>query len=646
MNIRRPTIRRPRRPARAAQSAVETFVPVDPRAALAGELHPDLIAIRRLLRPFGRRLWLRRIVRRAWIVVASVGLVELVLWTAARFFPIELAPTLAATIGLAGAFVLVALAVAARPSVGETALAVDREGGLGDRSASALALAVAYPDVAGADAGAPDDDADPGDVDAQRRAFVLRQRRDTLAALRATPANLFRPRLARRPAAIAVVAMLALAPVLLIPNPQNAAIAQAREVREEAKTQAERLEQLAEELEKEGASTNDPRTQLAQQLRDLAKQLREHPDQLDANLAKLGSIEAALRSQLDPANEQRAAALSALSRGLSRAASGNPQANPEGKTDKAAQDLKDLADKLDEKTPDELKQLGEQLAGLEGAASQAGGAASQALRDAAQSLAQGDVASAQAALDKLGDALGSASDRIATNRDLTSAANQLQQAGRDLANAGQQGTGQQGTGQQGTGQQGTGQQGTGQQGTGQQGTGQQGTGQQGTGQQGTGQQGTGQGQGQGSGQGQGQGQGQGSGQGAGQGQGQGSGSIGGGGSNASYLGSGFGGTTNLGGPTNPNRPSTLGGDLSNIFAPFGRLGQPGDPSYISGQGGDGQTQQGNQQGAGVDPGSYVNYQQVFSAFENFAMTTLDRGYLPLSARDFVRDYFSSLDPSN
>ena len=94
---------------------------------------------------------------------------------------------------------------------------------------------------------------------------------------------------------MALVAVIALAPVLLLPNPQNVAIAQAREVREEAKAQAERLEKLAEELEKKGASADDPRTRLAQELRDLARQLREHPDQLDANLAKLGSIEAALR---------------------------------------------------------------------------------------------------------------------------------------------------------------------------------------------------------------------------------------------------------------------------------------------------------------------------------------------------------------
>jgi hypothetical protein len=107
----------------------------------------------------------------------------------------------------------------------------------------------------------------------------------------------------------------------------------------------------------------------------------------------------------------------------------------------------------------------------------------------------------------------------------------------------------------------------------------------------------------------------------------------------------MGGTANLGGPVNPNRPSQLGGDLGNIFAPFDRLGRPGDPSYISGTGGSGQVTQGNQQGAGVDPGSYVNYQQVYADFQRYALTTLDRGYLPLSMRDFVRDYFSSLDPN-
>jgi hypothetical protein len=609
------------------------FIPIDPRAVLAGDLDPDLLAIRRLLRPFGRRLWLRRIVRRAWLVVAIVVLSELALWALARLIPLEAAPTVAIAIPMLGALILLGLALASRPSVGEAAIAVDREAGLGDRAASALALAVAFPELAGGSTGGPAPSED-GQA-AERAAFVLRQRRDTLSALRVTPPVLFRPRLSRRPAAVALVALIALAPIALLPNPQDAAIAQAKAVREEAVAQAQRIDKLADELAKQGKDANDPRTRLSQELKDLAKQLREHPDQLDANLAKLGSIEAALQAQLDPANEQRAAALSALSRGLSRAATGKSDANPSGDPKAAADDLKNAAKQLDQMTPDQQKELAKQLTELGGAASQAGSAASQALTDAAQSLAQGDTTNAKDALNRLADALGAASDRIATNRDLTSAANQLQDAGRSLANAGQQGTGQQGTGQQGSGQQGSGQQGSGQQGSGQQGSGQQGSGQQGSGQQGSGQQGSGQGASQG----------QGAGQGSGQGQGQGQGSIGGGGSNASYLGSGFGGTTNLGGPSNPNRPSQLGGDLSKIFAPFDRLGQPGDPSYVSGTGGDGQVTQGNQQGAGIDPGSYVSYQQVYAQFQQFAMTTLDRGYLPLSVRDFVKDYFSSLDPS-
>ncbi|MEA2672899.1 MAG: hypothetical protein QOI92_91 [Chloroflexota bacterium] len=613
--------------------ASAAFVPIDPRAVLKGDLDPDLLAIRRLLRPFGRRLWLRRVVRRAWLVVALVVLAELALWALARLIPIEAAPTVAVAIPTLGALILLGLALASRPSLGEAAIAVDREAGLGDRAASALALAVAFPEVAGPRLAEPARGEDG--PSAERAAFVLRQRRDTLSALRVTPPGLFRPRLSRRPAAVALVALIALAPVALLPNPQNAAIAQAKAVREEAVAQAQRIDKLADELAKQGKDANDPRTRLSQELRDLAKQLRDHPDQLDANLAKLGSIQAALSAQLDPANEQRAAALSALSRGLSRAATAKSDANPSGDPKAAADDLKNAAKQLDQMTPAQQKELAKQLTQLGGAASQAGSTASQALTDAAQSLAQGDTTSAKDALNRLADSLGAASDRIATNRDLTAAANQLQDAGRNLANAGQQGTAQQGSGQQGTGQHGSGQQGSGPQGSGQPGSGQ------GSGQQGSGQQGSGQG----SGQGQGQGSGQGQGQGSGQGQGAGQGSIGGGGSNANYLGSGFGGTSNLGGPSNPNRPSQLGGDLSKIFAPFDRLGQPGDPSYVAGSGGDGQVTQGNQQGAGVDPGSYVSYQQVYAQFQQFAMTTLDRGYLPLSVRDFVKDYFSSLDPS-
>ena len=83
-----------------------------------------------------------------------------------------------------------------------------------------------------------------------------------------------------------------------------------------------------------------------------------------------------------------------------------------------------------------------------------------------------------------------------------------------------------------------------------------------------------------------------------------------------------------------------------MFAPFDRVGKPGDPSYVAGTGGDGQTQQGQGTGSGTNNGALTPYQQVYSDFLNYAQTSLDRGYVPLSVKDYVRDYFSSLDPSN
>ncbi|HEX9549562.1 MAG TPA: hypothetical protein VF971_00565, partial [Candidatus Limnocylindrales bacterium] len=120
-------------------------VPIDPRLALGGQLDPALERIRTGLRPHRRRLWLRRTVRRGWIVLAAVVLAELALFGVARLVPIEAAPAIGASFPILGLAGLVVLAIRARPSLGEVAIAVDREAGLGDRIASALALAVTVP---------------------------------------------------------------------------------------------------------------------------------------------------------------------------------------------------------------------------------------------------------------------------------------------------------------------------------------------------------------------------------------------------------------------------------------------------------------------------------------------------------------------
>jgi hypothetical protein len=120
--------------------------------------------------------------------------------------------------------------------------------------------------------------------------------------------------------------------------------------------------------------------------------------------------------------------------------------------------------------------------------------------------------------------------------------------------------------------------------------------------------------------------------------------LGGGGSNARYLGSGNGGNSGFQGPTAGNHQWSTD-NLDDIFADFGRLGRPGDPSYIPGVGGDGQIQQGQGEGQGTNNQSVVPYTNVFQDFYDFAITSLDRSYVPLDVKDYVRDYFSSLNPT-
>ena len=129
--------------------------------------------------------------------------------------------------------------------------------------------------------------------------------------LRTAPA-LFKPRFSRTPALAALAAVVLLVPVLVLPNPQDAVIAQQRAVRETADRQADRLEDLARDLESKGRDAQDPRTRLAEELRELARQLREKPDELAANLRQLGAVESEVRSRIDPATEQRASSMTSL----------------------------------------------------------------------------------------------------------------------------------------------------------------------------------------------------------------------------------------------------------------------------------------------------------------------------------------------
>src|SRR4051794_18691228 len=184
-------------PRRAVASRpAPTVSPPDPLATLDGPFDPELVRLRASLLPYRRRLWVRRLVRRGWIALAAVVVAELVLWTVARIVPLQRAPLIGVAIPLVGSLGWLIAGMRARPRIGETALALDAEGGLGDRVSSALELAVAFPDSAGPRADDEEaEDAEPFDEAAETDRFVRRQRRDAGRSIGMAPTGLFRPRL-------------------------------------------------------------------------------------------------------------------------------------------------------------------------------------------------------------------------------------------------------------------------------------------------------------------------------------------------------------------------------------------------------------------------------------------------------------------
>jgi len=74
-------------------------VPLDPRLVVGGPLDPTLEGIRAGLQPYRRRLWLRRIVRRAWIALAAGVASDALLLVVARIVPVESLPSLLVIVG-------------------------------------------------------------------------------------------------------------------------------------------------------------------------------------------------------------------------------------------------------------------------------------------------------------------------------------------------------------------------------------------------------------------------------------------------------------------------------------------------------------------------------------------------------------------
>ena len=464
----------------------------------------------------------------------------------------------------------------------------------------------------------------------------------------------------------------ALLTLLLLPNAQTTAIRQQQANSQLVQQAASQVAQVQAQVNSQGDL--DPATQqaLQQQLAQLQQDLINGTTDPASAVARIAETEARLRRLQDPGAANRATALPQLSEELGTFGATAPigQKLQSGDYAGASQALKDFASTLPNLDPASRAAVAQKL--REAAASQAAAnpQLAQQLQNAADALNSGDVAGAQAALNNAADQIAQTGQAATTQTALSGVLGDLNAIKRDVAN-GVPPTTANATPQLPNGtpiaangspiaSNGTPGRPSGSpvtingtpivingtpvtvngtpvtingtpvtvngtpvtiQGTpppnatpvvGQG--------------QGQGQPAQGQGQGQGQpAQGQGQ-QGQGSGQGQqGQGQGQGSNQGQGGG-----AGSGQGGTQ----PYDP------------VYAPTLPGGAPGQQQTIPGQGGGDSPPTGTTQGQGANAPSGVPYDQVYQQYRDQALQGIDDPNIPPELREYIRQYFTNLDPTN
>lgn len=425
--------------------------------------------------------------------------------------------------------------------------------------------------------------------------LALLQRQDALSTAQAIePRRAFPLRWRRRALLLAAVLVAATAALVVLPNPMDALLAERAAVAQAAEEQAEQIEKLREEIENAQQLTPEEREELLRQLAELAEQLRANPGDREEALADLSTVEEALRQKLDPHADARQVALEALAAQLQALAEG--ESGEKVEISDTAEALEKLAEKLAEMDAAERDALAQSLAQMAARAAQVGaGDLAQALAALAQAMQSGDSVAASQAAEAAADALAQAQGELADQAALRQALSQLQDSRQAVTRAGQ-----------------------------------------------------GQGQGQAAAQGQGQGQGQDQGQGQGQGQSQGQGGMpgSGGGTQADTLPPARR-TGRAGRPQGEGEPAVTGELDQQVYVPWERRPGSGEEVTIGGQdSGQGETQVREQKDPlpGTSGDALVPYHEVYYTYLDAANQTMERSYIPSGLKDYVREYFSQLEP--
>ncbi len=407
-------------------------------------------------------------------------------------------------------------------------------------------------------------------------------------------------RLNRQDWIIIGLAIILLGMAFWLPNPQLDILRGQRAVATAVAEQAESLASLLETIQENPVLTPAQQEELQQPITGALEALQEGGLTQEEAVAVLSEAEADLR---DLAASSDTSALRQQLQEAGAPLAENPasqslgQALQAGDLSAASAAANQLADELPSLSAAEQAALAQDLAETAQALQNTDSQLAQQLAEAAQALQNGDVAAAQQALREAAGTLQQRAQEQIAAQQAAQAAEQLGQGREAVAQAGQTGQSQ---GQQASG----------------------------------GQEESGQGQ---AGQGQ-----------AGQGQDGGEGGEGASGSPIESLGNEAAtGSAETGGP---GSPGPGGGHVENVYVPplVDLSGEEGidvelpaeclaDPTACGSLLTENPTPLDDEQ-------SIVPYSQVFGDYRDAAYEALDSDYIPLGMKEFVRDYFASLEP--
>ncbi len=370
------------------------------------------VPLRRQLQPFAMRLRLADTLqiasRTLWIAAAIALLAQVV----GRIFPFEylsvftIAPFILWVLFALGYLVfrpLPPMRVARRL---DTALA------LNERLATALEL----------------------DGNDQQPILALQQADARQRAAELQP-NMLPLRIDRQRILAAFLMLVAVVALLLLPNPQDAVLAERAAVRQQIQETIAEIEQLEAQVAESPNLSPADREALQRQLRELREQLERNPGDREQALADISTAETQLRDELQQGADAQRAALEQLSRRLDSMA-GDSERQPDAT--RAADSLENLSEQVAQLPAEEQQQLADELARQAGQMQQSNPQLAQSLNEAADALQRGDTAAAEQALNQAAEQARQSAEQLAQQESIQRSISELQQQRQDIAQAGQQ----------------------------------------------------------------------------------------------------------------------------------------------------------------------------------------------------------------